>query len=78
MVTVFASFMFLSLIEMKQMGFGLAVAVLVDAFVVRILILPSLMTLLGDASWWPSRAVRQAAPAPENQTGTEAQVEQLA
>jgi RND superfamily putative drug exporter len=60
MVTVFASFVFLTLVEMKQMGFVLAAAVLLDAFIVRIMILPSALTLLGDASWWPSRGVRAA------------------
>ncbi|MER7394421.1 MMPL family transporter [Streptomyces sp. NPDC000151] len=60
MVTVFAGFVFLNLVEMKQMGFSLAVAVLLDAFVVRIMILPSVLTLLGGASWWPSRTMRRA------------------
>ncbi|MEV8530732.1 MMPL family transporter [Streptomyces sp. NPDC051211] len=60
MVTVFASFASLHLIEMKQIGFVLAVAVLLDAFVIRILILPSLMLLLGEANWWPSRGVGRA------------------
>ncbi|MFE9373740.1 MMPL family transporter [Streptomyces sp. NPDC006711] len=60
MVTVFASFMFLHLAEMKQIGFSLAVAVLLDAFVIRVMILPAALMLLGDASWWPSRAVRRA------------------
>lgn len=60
MVTVFASFAALHLIEMKQIGFSLAVAVLLDAFVIRVLILPSLMLLLGEANWWPSRGVRRA------------------
>ncbi|MCC2274673.1 MMPL family transporter [Streptomyces sp. ET3-23] len=64
MVTVFASFVFLNLVEMKQMGFSLAVAVLVDAFIVRIMILPSVLTLLGKASWWPSRGMRRAQSAP--------------
>ncbi|MES9521994.1 MMPL family transporter [Streptomyces capoamus] len=58
MVTVFASFAALHLIEMKQIGFSLAVAVLLDAFVIRMLVLPSLMLLLGEANWWPSRGVR--------------------
>jgi putative drug exporter of the RND superfamily len=53
MVSVFVSFMFLHLVEVKQIGFGLSVAVLVDAFVVRIMVLPSILTLLGDATWWP-------------------------
>ncbi|MFD3659988.1 MMPL family transporter [Streptomyces sp. NPDC058659] len=58
MVTVFASFAALHLIEMKQIGFSLAVAVLLDAFVIRILVLPSLMLLLGEANWWPARGTR--------------------
>lgn len=60
MVTVFASFVPLHIIEMKQIGFSLAVAVLLDAFVIRIVILPALMLLLGDGSWWPSRSMRRA------------------
>ncbi|WP_428951720.1 MMPL family transporter [Streptomyces sp. cg35] len=55
MVTVFASFVSLHFIEMKQIGFSLAVAVLLDAFAIRVLILPALMLLLGEASWWPAR-----------------------
>jgi len=64
MVSVFAAFVFLSLVEMKQMGFGLAVAVSLDAFVVRTMILPSIMTLLGEASWWPSRTMRRRRAVP--------------
>ncbi|MGW2044459.1 MMPL family transporter [Streptomyces sp. NPDC001858] len=63
MTTVFASFVFLHIIEMKQIGFVLAAAVLLDAFVVRILILPSAMLLLGERSWWPGRTGRPAKPA---------------
>ncbi|MFJ4685544.1 MMPL family transporter [Streptomyces sp. NPDC088789] len=59
MVTVFASFASLHLIEMKQIGFSLAAAVLLDAFVIRVLILPSLMLLLGEWNWWPSRGMRR-------------------
>ncbi|MFE5895314.1 MMPL family transporter [Streptomyces sp. NPDC056462] len=58
MTTVFASFVFLHIIEMKQIGFVLAAAVLLDAFVVRVMVLPSAMLLLGEASWWPSRLPR--------------------
>lgn len=60
MVTVFASFAALHLIEMKQIGFSLAVAVLLDAFIIRMLVLPSLMLLLGEANWWPSHSARRA------------------
>ncbi|MEU5847254.1 MMPL family transporter [Saccharopolyspora shandongensis] len=62
MVTVFATFMFLHLAEMKQIGFSLAVAVLLDAFVIRVLILPAALTLLGRATWWPSRLMHRAEP----------------
>ncbi|MCZ1008589.1 MMPL family transporter [Streptomyces lydicus] len=60
MVTVFASYMFLHLAEMKQIGFSLAVAVLLDAFVIRVVILPSALILLGRVTWWPSRTMRRA------------------
>lgn len=71
MVTVFASFIGLHLIEMKQFGFSLAVAVLLDAFVIRIMILPATMLLLGEKTWWPSigtRRTREQAPAADART----------
>jgi RND superfamily putative drug exporter len=55
MVSVFAIFASLHMIEMKELGVGLAVAVLVDALVVRVIVLPSLITLLGNRIWWPGR-----------------------
>ncbi|MGW3203420.1 MMPL family transporter [Streptomyces sp. NPDC001135] len=61
MTTVFVSFVFLHLIEMKQIGFVLAAAVLLDAFVVRVLILPAALLLLGERTWWPVRPARTAA-----------------
>ncbi|MEV5381628.1 MMPL family transporter [Streptomyces sp. NPDC052721] len=64
MTTVFVSFVFLHIIEMKQIGFVLAVAVLLDAFIVRIMVLPAAMLLLGEASWWPARAAGRGADAP--------------
>ncbi|MBO3673598.1 MMPL family transporter [Streptomyces sp. NEAU-YJ-81] len=63
MTTVFVSFVFLHIIEMKQIGFVLAAAVLLDAFIVRIMVLPSAMLLLGEASWWPSRTAGRTAAA---------------
>ncbi|OEV27081.1 hypothetical protein AN219_23690 [Streptomyces nanshensis] len=69
MVTVFAGFVALHLIEMKQIGFVLAAGVLLDAFVVRIMILPSAMLLLGKASWWPSRGASPGRPVPPRSTG---------
>jgi len=55
MVAVFSIFATLSIIEMKQLGVGLAAAIFIDATVVRVLLLPSIMALLGRANWWPSR-----------------------
>jgi RND superfamily putative drug exporter len=65
MTTVFASFVFLHIIEMKQIGFVLAAAVLIDAFVVRVMVLPAAMLLLGEVSWWPSRPGPRATAAAE-------------
>jgi RND superfamily putative drug exporter len=62
MVAVFATFATLSLMEFKQLGVGLAAAVLIDAIVVRILILPAIISLLGRWVWWPSRVAAAAAP----------------
>jgi RND superfamily putative drug exporter len=55
MVSIFGSFLFFDRIEMKQMAVGLTVAVLFDAIVLRALILPSVITLLGERTWWPAR-----------------------
>jgi RND superfamily putative drug exporter len=52
MVAVFGIFSSLALIQMQQMGFGLAVAVLLDATVVRAVLLPATMKLLGEANWY--------------------------
>jgi uncharacterized membrane protein YdfJ with MMPL/SSD domain len=55
MVAVFGLFATLSLIMMQQMGFGLAVAVLLDATIVRAVLLPSAMKLLGEWNWYLPR-----------------------
>jgi len=57
MVGVFAVFATLGLLSLKQMGFGLAIAVLDDATVIRALLLPAMMTLLGERNWWLPRAL---------------------
>jgi uncharacterized membrane protein YdfJ with MMPL/SSD domain len=55
MVAVFAVFGTLSLQQFKQMSVGLAVAVLLDATLVRAVLLPSVMSLLGDHNWYLPR-----------------------
>jgi RND superfamily putative drug exporter len=72
MVAVFAVFATLSMTTFKQLGVGLAVAILLDATVVRAVLLPSLLSLLGDRTWWlpawlsflPDHSSTQPAPAP--------------
>lgn len=56
MVSVFAIFATLSMLEMKMIGVGLAVAVLLDATLIRQVVLPAALTLMGDRAWWPVRA----------------------
>lgn len=52
MVSVFAGFAAGDLVMFQQMGFGLGVAVLVDATIVRSILVPATMRLLGDRNWW--------------------------
>ncbi|MFN8161106.1 MAG: MMPL family transporter [Solirubrobacterales bacterium] len=52
MVSVFAIFATLSLLEFKEMGIGLAVAILIDATIIRAVLLPATMKLLGDWNWY--------------------------
>ena len=52
MASVFSGFIFSNSVMIQSIGFGLAVGVLLDAFVVRLLIIPAVMHLLGDAAWW--------------------------
>jgi RND superfamily putative drug exporter len=52
MVMVFGSFMFGDDRVLKEFGFGLAVAIFVDATIVRMVLVPATMELLGDANWW--------------------------
>ncbi len=58
MVAVFSIFATLSMIEFKQMGVGLAVAVLIDATIVRGVLLPAAMVLLGERNWWLPRRLQ--------------------
>jgi len=55
MVSVFAIFATLSMLEMKMMGVALATAILVDATLIRLVMLPAALVLLGERVWWPRR-----------------------
>ena len=60
MVSVFAAFTFARLTEVKTLGFSLAAAVLIDATLIRIILVPAVMQLLGRWNWWfPPRLDRR-------------------
>ncbi len=58
MVAVFSIFATLSMIDFKQMGVGLAVAVLIDATIIRAVLLPATMKLLGERNWYLPKFLR--------------------
>ncbi|MGX6740822.1 MMPL family transporter [Streptomyces xantholiticus] len=62
MVSVFAAFILSDNIVVKMLGLGLAASVLIDATVVRLLLVPAAMTLLGRAAWWTPRWLDRLLP----------------
>ncbi|HYL52489.1 MAG TPA: MMPL family transporter, partial [Acidimicrobiia bacterium] len=62
MVFVFGSFVVSDLRALKLIGLGLAVAVAIDATVVRVVLVPATMELLGDANWWLPRWLQRLIP----------------
>ena len=71
MASVFAGFALGDLVMFQQMGFGLAVAVILDATIVRSVLVPAAMQLLGDRNWYLPPflrwlpEIRTEGPAPE-------------
>ena len=63
MIAVFFGFATGSDPAVKMFGFGLATAILIDATLVRLVLVPAAMTLLGDASWWLPRRLDRLLPA---------------
>lgn len=59
-IVVFAGFVAGELLVIKEVGFSLAVAVLIDATLVRMLLVPATMTILGRANWWAPPFLRRA------------------
>ena len=65
MIVAFAGFVTGRVAGLQQLGFGLAVGVLLDATLVRMIVLPSLMAVIGRWNWWlPTRVARIARVAP--------------
>jgi RND superfamily putative drug exporter len=63
MTGVFFAFATSPVINMRQLGVGLTVAVLLDATVVRLVLLPALIRLMGPAAWWLPRGLARRLPA---------------
>jgi RND superfamily putative drug exporter len=76
MVGVFSIFATLPIVDMKEMGIGLAAAVLIDATIVRAVLLPATMKLLGDWNWYLPRWLEWL-PRLEHETGLEHDAEPL-
>ncbi|MDR5699176.1 MMPL family transporter [Agromyces aerolatus] len=62
MISVFGGFIFAESTMIRSIGFGLAFGVLVDAFVVRMLLMPAVMHLLGRSAWWIPRWLDRIMP----------------
>ena len=63
MAAVFGSLLLADVLELKQFAFGLAVAVLIDATIVRVLLVPAAMGVARGANWWLPRSLHRLLPA---------------
>lgn len=52
MIVVTGAFAFTDILPVKQMGLGVALAIFLDATIIRLMLVPSLMKLFGDWNWW--------------------------
>jgi putative drug exporter of the RND superfamily len=65
MIAVFGAFAFTGIMPIQELGFGLAIAIALDATVIRLVVVPSAMKLLGAWNWWLlRRRARPLAPVP--------------
>jgi RND superfamily putative drug exporter len=62
MVAVFAAFVLSDQVFLKMIGIGLAAAILVDATIVRLVLVPALMQLLRRRAWWMPRRLERLVP----------------
>lgn len=59
LAVVFAAFITSGVTSIKSMGFGVALAVIIDATIVRAFLVPALMRLFGERNWWAPKALRR-------------------
>ena len=64
MIAVFGSLAIAPEVFLKLIGLGLATAVLVDATLVRLVLVPAVMQLLGDSNWWMPKWLDRILPSP--------------
>jgi RND superfamily putative drug exporter len=62
MIAVFGSFALTDVLVVKEIGFGLAVAVLLDTTLVRLVLVPATMRLMGERNWWMPRFLDRIVP----------------
>jgi RND superfamily putative drug exporter len=62
MIAVFGSFALTGVLVIKEIGFGLAVAVLIDTTIVRLVLVPASMKLMGDKNWWMPKVLDRWVP----------------
>jgi RND superfamily putative drug exporter len=62
MIAVFGSFALTQVLVIKELGFGLAVAVLLDTTLVRLVLVPATMRLMGKWNWWMPRVLDRLVP----------------
>jgi RND superfamily putative drug exporter len=65
MLIVFGAFAYARLLMVQFLGFGLAMAVLLDATVIRMVLVPAFMQVAGDWNWWPGTKPKPKAIAPD-------------
>ena len=66
MIAIFAAFALSDLLPLSMLGFALAIAVVLDATLVRLMLAPALLSIAGRWNWWPSRVVSDATAVPTN------------
>ena len=69
MILVFGAFAFARVLVMQFLGFGLAVAVLLDATIIRMVLVPAFMHLMGRWNWWPGGRRRTGRTSSASETG---------
>jgi RND superfamily putative drug exporter len=74
MVVAFLAFLASDEVFLKLLGVGLATAILVDATIVRMVLVPAVMQLMGRANWWIPRWLDRVLPRLDAETSNEARL----